>query len=303
MNVNSQNAYYQPETIVFHDGNFEKAQKVTTNPYSQSIHYGNAVVEGLRAYSTPQGSQIFRGIEHFQRFVSSAEKMHLKLPYTAEKLLQITYELLEVNNLEAAYIRPLAYSSPNMEMQPADKTHLMIAAWQWANYLGNDALDVMISSFQRPAPFSTYLEAKIAGNYVSSILATTEAKKQGYDEAILVDAEGFVAEGSASNIFIEKNGKLCTPPKGTILPGITRATVLDITEQLGIDIEEKRITPGMLREADGAFLTATAIEITGIKSVDGKVFTKDWTESIGYEIRQKYKQLVLLGEYDNYSII
>jgi branched-chain amino acid aminotransferase len=295
--------YYHPDTIVFHNGKFTLASQAETNVYSQSLHYGIGVLDGLRAYQTNEGPQIFKAREHYERFLNAAKVMKIQVNYSVEELIQITYQLLEKNNLTSAYIRPLLHLGANMEMQTSSETQLLIAAWKWENYRGNDPLDVMISSFQRLHPKSTFIDAKITGNYVNSVLAVNEAKQAGYDDALLLDHQGYVAEGAASNFFLEKNGILMTPPKGNILPGITRATVFGLAEELGITVQEKHFTPEEMKGADGAFFTGTASEISCIKSIDRNPFRKNWTDTMGFEIQRKYHQRVVLGDYDHYSII
>lgn len=295
--------YYHPESYVFLDGSFIKASEAKGGLFDQSMHYGNAAFEGIRAYHTPQGTQIFKAKEHYDRLKNSAYRMFMEIPYYTDELISLTYQLLEKNHLSSAYIRPLIFAGPNMELNGAGKVSVMIAAWEWGNYLGNDPLNIMISSFQRPHPQAFFMDAKIAGHYVNSILANTEAKQKGFDDALLLDWQGNLSEGSAANFFFEKDKRLYTSPEGNILLGITRATVIEIAEEMGIEVIEKESKPDELLDADGAFFTSTAIEISGIQSVNRKPFRKSWEKSLGYQIEHKYKQRVLLNEYENYAII
>jgi branched-chain amino acid aminotransferase len=297
------NAYFNENTIVFLNGKFTPATDAKTGVYDQSLHYGNAVFEGIRAYHTSQGTQIFKAREHYQRLLNSAEKMYMKVPYTIEQLISLTYQLLEHNHLSSAYIRPLVFAGPNMSLKGAGKVSLMIAVWEWGNYLGNDVLNVMISSFQRPHPKAFFMEAKVAGHYVNSILASTEAQNEGYDDALLLDNEGNVAEGPGANFFYEKNGKLYTSPLGHILPGITRSTIIQLAKQIGIEVIEKHSKPEEVLTADGAFFTSTALEVCGIRSINSKTLSKNWEDTLGYQLQALYKQKVLLGEYESYAII
>jgi branched-chain amino acid aminotransferase len=269
--------------------------------YGQSLHYGYAVFEGIRAYSTHNGTRVFKAREHFERLKRSAELVHIPFTWDINKLIKQTYRLLEINNLKDAYIRPLIYCPPAMSLVAAKEASIMICVWDWEAYLGHKLLKVCVSSFERPNPKSTPIEAKVSGNYVNSILATTEAKRKGFDEALLLDMYGNVAEAPGANIFIEKNGRLYTPPLGNILPGITRATVIELCHILDIEIIEKHLSVKDLKHADSAFFCGTATEIAGIGSVDEYTFPLKWTESAGATIQRTYKSLVL--EKQNYEVI
>lgn len=295
--------YHQHDTIVFLNGSFIPAYAAQGDLYSQSMHYGNGIFDGLRAYSTPLGPHIFKAKEHFERLAKTAETLHVELPYTPEELTHFTYELLERNQLTDAYIRPLVYFGSNMKlMLPTEEVNVFLAAWRWGKYLGNDLLDVMLSKYQRH-PKTMEIESKITGQYVTSVLATTEAKKLGYDEAVLTDTDGHIACGSVANIFFEKDDVLYTPPRGSILPGITRTTVFEMAADLGIEVKEALLTPEHFAEADGAFFAGTAAEISGIRSFNGQVFKKKWRDTLGHTLFTKYRQIVTQGEYDSYSII
>ncbi|HEY0175603.1 MAG TPA: aminotransferase class IV, partial [Pedobacter sp.] len=231
----------------------------------------------------------------------SAELMHIPFPFDKEELIKQTYKLLKKNNLKDAYIRPLIYCGQNMTLSPTEEVSIMICAWEWSAYLGSKQQRVCISSYQRPNPKSTHVEAKASGHYVNSILATTEAKNKGFDEAILLDMNNNVAEAPGANIFIEKNGKLYTPPLGNILPGITRATVIRLCKTLDIECIEKHLSVEELKNADSAFFCGTAVEIAGIASIDEVTFPTLWTESLGATLQRTYKALVL--EKQNYEVI
>lgn len=295
--------YYHSDTFIYFNGEFVKASEAKIDLFGQSLHYGNAVFEGIRAYHTAQGPQVFKAREHFERLLNSCKKMHLNVNYSVDSLIKITYRLLELNQLPCSYIRPLVFAGPNMTLKGSGQVNIMLAAWEWGNYLGNDPLDIMISSFRRPNAQAFFMEAKIAGHYVNSILASTEAHSKGFDDALLLDDKGYISEGPAANIFFEKDDKLFTPPLGNILPGITRATVFEIVSEMGVEVIEKNILPEELMEADGAFFTSTAIEISGINSLNRNKFRKKWEHTLGYQIELKYKQRVLLNEYVNYVII
>ncbi len=289
--------YYNENTVVFLDNEFIPAHEARVGLYVQTMHYGSGVFEGIRAYDTPKGTQIFKAEEHYERLKYSAQKMHLHLPYTTEQMINISYQLLEKNNLRDAYIRPLVYASENMTLTPAPNTHFFMAVWEWGRYLGNNLQRLYLSSFQRPNAKATFIDAKITGHYTNSIMATTEAKNLGYDEALLCDMNGFIAEGPGANFFYEKDGTLYTPPKGNILPGITRATVLEIAQDINIPVEEKLFSPEELKTADAAFFCGTAAEVAGIQSVNDHVFPAKWHETKAYQIHQAYKQLTTGRQY------
>jgi len=293
--------YFNSNTILYLNGRFEKAADANADLYGQSLHYGYAVFEGIRAYGTHNGTRIFKAREHFERLKRSAELVHIPFTWDINKLIKQTYRLLEINNLKDAYIRPLIYCPPAMSLVAAKEASIMICVWDWDAYLGHKLLKVSISSFERPNPKSTPIEAKVSGNYVNSILATTEAKSKGFDEALLLDMYGNIAEAPGANIFIEKNGRLYTPPLGNILPGITRATVIELSHILDIEIIEKHLSVKDLKHADSAFFCGTATEIAGIASVDEYTFPLKWTESVGATIQRTYRSLVL--EKQNYEVI
>jgi len=295
--------YYNNDTVLFLDGNWIKAKEGKTNLYSQTLHYGAGVFEGIRSYKTEDGAKIFKAKEHYERLHYSAEKMHIKLGYTVEELTQLTYELLEKNELENAYIRPLVYLGENMQLQPTSKVHVMLCVWEWGRYLGNTQLKLMTSTFQRPNPKSCFVEAKVTGHYTNSILATTEAKQKGFDEALLLDMNGKVAEGPGANFFYEKDGKLYTAPLGNILSGITRQTIFELAEELGFEVIEKFFTPEDIYEADGAFFTGTAAEVAAIGSLDNHTFSLPWEETIGYELAFAYQNRVQNKELRRFELV
>ena len=289
--------YYSEKSIIFYDGDFVKATDAKTDLYGQSLHYGYAVFEGIKSYKTANGTKIFKAKEHYERLKKSAELMLMPFEYTAQEMVDITYQLLELNGLSNAYIRPIVICSPNMSLSKGKKTYLVIEAWNWDNgYLANE-MRVMTSSYERPNPKAFLVEAKVSGHYVNSILACQEAKDKGYDEAIVLDADGNVAESSGANVFFEKEGKLFTAPKGSILPGITRATVFEICENLGIPFEEKLFKPEEMRGADAGFFCGTAAEVVALDSMDKVPFKLKWEDSLSAVVQQAYRHLVLEEDY------
>lgn len=295
--------YYTENTILFLDGKWVKAKDASLTLYNQSLHYGNAVFEGIRSYDTEDGTLIFKSKEHYDRLHFSAEKMEISLPYTSEELTNISYELLDRNGLKDAYLRPLVYSDENMSLMPMDQSHVLLCAWEWGRYLGDSLLRLMTSSFQRPNPKSCFVEAKVTGHYTNSILATSEAKKKGFDEALLLDMNGHVAEGPGANFFYEKDEVLYTAPLGNILPGITRQTIFELTAEMGYEIREQFFTPKDVYQADGAFFTGTAAEVAGIQSLDGKKFNLDWEDTMGCELSRAYNNRVQKKEYKNFELV
>lgn len=293
--------YYNQDTHIYLDGSFVKAADAGIDLFGQSLHYGYGALEGLRAYSTLHGTRIFKAAEHFERLQQSCEAIHLPYPWDNGVLIEKTYALLKTNNLRSAYIRPLVFSGSNMHLTSATNAHIMIAAWEWGPYLGQNLLRVCTSCIQRPHPKSFHIEAKITGQYINAILASTAAIRDGYDEALMLDYEGFLAQASSENIFIEKDAKLYTPPLGNIFPGITRQTVIELCKNLNVEVVEKKITAQDVYEADSAFLCGTAAEIIGIREVDDVVYEEDWEHTIGASIQRKYKRLVL--EEENYEVI
>ena len=285
--------YYTKDTVLFLNGKFIKAVEAHTDLYSQTLHYGYGVFDGLRAYQTVNGVKIFKAYDHYARLLKSCELIGIPFSYDPEELIQATYQLIAKNNLTNAYIRPLVYCSPNMKLTQPNEVYLMICAWEWGRFLGDKPLKLCISSYQRPNPNSIKVEAKVTGHYVNNILATSEAKVRGYDEALMLDMNGNVSAGPAANFFYEKDGVLYTPPVGHIFPGITRKAVMNICHELDIPVKEKYFKPEDLEGADSAFMCGTAVEVAGIESIDAKPFAKEWKDSLGILVQEAYKCQVL----------
>ncbi|SFH06786.1 branched-chain amino acid transaminase [Pontibacter chinhatensis] len=285
--------YFNSDTLVYLDGKFVKASDASCSVYAQTLHYGYSVFEGIRSYKTPNGTQIFKAKEHYERLHFSCQTVGLPLNYSVEELTELTYQVLERNNLQDAYIRPLVYAgTPNMSLTAAQESNLLIAAWEWGKYLGDRTLRVMVSPYERPNPKSVPVEAKVSGHYVNSTIACSDAKAKGYDEALLLDMNGFVAEGPGANFFYEKDGELFTAPPGSILCGITRNTIIDLAREAGITVHEKFFKPDVLQEADAAFMTGTAAEVVGVQSINERLFPKPYEESIGAFLGKRYSELV-----------
>jgi branched-chain amino acid aminotransferase len=286
--------YYNEKTVIWLNGKMANATESKIDLYSQSLHYGYAVFEGIRSYKTINGeTKIFKPVEHYDRLRNSAVALNMPYTYSTDELIEATYEVLRQNNFQDAYIRPVVYAPANMSFVKNNESFIVIEAWEMAPFLGDKLLRVMTSSFQRPNPKAFKIEAKATGHYVNSILASQEAKSKGYDEALLTDMNGFIAEGPGANMFYERNGKLFTPPAGHILPGITRATVLEICDELDIEVEEKLFRAEELKTADAAFFCGTAAEVIGWESLDEVKFRKQWNETVSRQIQVAYMDKVV----------
>ena len=284
--------------FIWQDGKLVPWREATTHALTHSLHYGMAVFEGVRAYQTDKGTAIFRLQDHTQRLARSAHIFQMALPYSQEELNEAQKEVIRANNLESGYIRPLAfYGSEKMGVSPKGaKVHVIIAAWPWGAYLGEEGMQrgirIKTSSFTRHHVNITMVRAKASGNYMNSILANNEALTDGYDEAMLLDPEGYVCEGAGENIFIVKNGKLYTPDLTSCLEGITRATVIQLAGEMGIEVVEKRITRDEVYCADEAFFTGTAAEVTPIRELDNRQIGAGSRGPITKALQEKYFDVV-----------
>ncbi len=293
--------YYTDKTIIYLNGDFVKAKDSGADLYGQTLHYGYGAFDGIRAYKTHNNTRIFKAEKHFDRLKRSCELINIPYKWNNERLIKASYDLLNMNGFKNAYIRPLVFCGPNMSLNDAGEVSILICAWEWEAYTGNNSLKVCISDMQQPSPKSMKVGAKATGYYLNSILASTEAKKQGFDEALLMDMNDHVSEAPGANFFLESKGCLYTPAEGNILPGITRETVFEIGKLLGIEVIEKNLTLQDIEEAEGAFFCGTAKEIVGIRSINEKVFDTPWNETLGSTIQRTYKNLVL--EKENYEVI
>ncbi|MGQ9860455.1 MAG: branched-chain amino acid transaminase [Thiobacillaceae bacterium] len=263
--------------LIWYDGKLVPWREATTHVLTHTLHYGMGVFEGVRAYETAQGPAIFRLEEHTDRLLRSAHILGMKLPYDKATLMEAQKEAVRQNGLRSGYIRPMAfYGAEAMGISAKTlTTHVIVAAWPWGAYLGQEALEkgirVKTSSFSRHHVNVTMCKAKANGNYLNSILAHRDAEHDGYDEALLLDVDGFVAEGSGENVFIVRRGKLYTPDLTSALEGITRDTIVQLAAEAGIEVIEKRITRDEVYSADEAFFTGTAAEVTPIRELDNRV--------------------------------
>jgi len=286
-------SYYNENTVLFLNGAFVKAVDAKMDLYSQSLHYGYSVFEGIRSYKTEDGTtKIFKATEHFDRFKVSAEAINLPYTYNTQDLIAQTYKILALNHLGDAYIRPVVYAPANMSFTQNTESFIFIQAWEMGPFLGDKRIRVMTSSFQRPNPKGFKIHAKAAGHYVNSIMASQEAKAAGYDEALLLDMHDHVAEAPGANMFFEKDGTLYTPSLGNILPGITRATVLELCATHAIPVVETSFGIDAIKGADAAFFCGTAAEVIGLESIDDIPFTKNWDDTASKKIQSAYQKLV-----------
>ncbi|MDO8845416.1 MAG: branched-chain amino acid transaminase [Methylicorpusculum sp.] len=263
--------------FIWLDGKWVDWRDAKVHVLTHTLHYGAGVFEGIRAYHAEGGTAIFKLNEHTDRLFRSAHILNMKIPYSKEELNEAHRDAVAKNNLDTAYIRSMCfYGSEGMGLRADNlKVHVMIAAWTWGAYLGADCMEkgirVRTSSYTRNHVNSTMCKAKANGNYINSILALQEALSTGYDEALLLDHEGYAAEGSGENLFIVRNGKLFTPETTSALEGITRDTIMTIAEEQGLKVVEKRITRDEVYVADEAFFTGSAAEVTPIRELDGRM--------------------------------
>ncbi len=262
--------------VIWLDGTFVPWREAKTHVLTHTLHYGMGVFEGVRAYAAANGTAIFRLSDHTDRLFQSAHILRMKIPFDKDTINQACCDSVSKNNLKSAYIRPMCfYGAEGMGLHADNlKVHMIVAAWSWGSYLGKEALEngirIKTSSFTRHHVNITMCKAKANGNYLNSMLATQEAQDCGYDEALLLDNEGYVAEGSGENIFIVRHGELITPELTSALEGITRDTIITLATDHGIKIKEKRITRDEVYAADEAFFTGTAAEVTPIRELDGR---------------------------------
>jgi branched-chain amino acid aminotransferase len=262
--------------VIWYDGKLVPWREAQTHVLTHTLHYGMGVFEGVRAYHTTKGTAIFRLQAHTDRLFRSAHILGMQIPYDKATLNDAQRAAVRENKLDAAYLRPMCfYGSEGMGLRADNlKVHVIVAAWHWGAYLGEDGqkngIKVRTSSFNRHHVNITMCRAKANGNYMNSMLALREALSAGCDEALLLDTEGYVSEGSGENIFVVRNGAIYTPDLTSALDGITRATVVQLATELGVPVVEKRITRDEVYIADEAFFTGTAAEVTPIRELDGR---------------------------------
>ena len=293
--------------FIWLDGELVPWQEAKVHVLTHTLHYGMGVFEGVRAYETAKGPAIFRMKEHTDRLFNSAHIMNMKIPFSKDEVNAAQIAAVKENNLPHAYLRPMAfYGSEGMGLRAHNlKVHLMVAAWEWPAYMSPEALELGIkvrtSSYTRHHVNITMCKAKANGNYINSMLALNEALSGGADEALLLDNEGYVAEGSGENIFVIKGQALYTPELTSCLDGITRKTIIQLAEERGYTVREKRITRDEIYVADEAFFTGTAAEVTPIRELDGRIIGEGKRGPITEQLQAVYFDLVRGKLDDDYG--
>ncbi|NCN88320.1 MAG: branched-chain amino acid transaminase [Gallionella sp.] len=284
--------------FIWHDGKLVPWRDATTHVLTHTLHYGMGVFEGVRAYKTTQGTAIFRLQEHTDRLFNSAYIFKMKMPFDKQTLIEAQKEVVRANKLESCYIRPIVFfGSEGMGIAATNiSVHVAIAAWSWGAYLGEEGMAngirVKTSSFTRHHVNINMCRSKSVGTYTNSILAHQEVAQDGYDEAMLLDVDGYVAEGAGENIFIVKKGKLYTPDLTSCLEGITRDSILTLASDMGIDLIEKRITRDEVYCAEEAFFTGTAAEVTPIRELDTRVIGSGSRGPVTTRLQQAFFDIV-----------
>lgn len=284
--------------LIWMDGEMVPWRDAKIHVLTHTLHYGMGVFEGVRAYKTPQGPAIFRLEDHTKRLFNSAKIMNMDIRFSQEEINAAQKACVRENNLESAYLRPMVfYGSEGMGLRADNlQTHVMIAAWEWGAYLGDDGINkgirIKTSSYARHHVNVSMCKAKANGNYINSMLALQEALQDGYDEAMLLDVDGFVAEGSGENMFIVRDGQIFTPDLTSALDGITRNTLFVLAKEMGYEIKEKRITRDEVYIADEAFFTGTAAEVTPIREVDNRIIGDGTRGPITTQLQKAYFELV-----------
>lgn len=283
----------QTEKIWF-NGKFVNWNDAKIHVLTHSLHYGLGVFEGIRFYDTDYGAAVFRLKEHIERLFKSADRAMMKIPYSQKEIIEAIKETVRINKINQGYIRPIIfYGYGKMGLIPEwANIEIAIAVWPWGSYLGEESIKVKTSSFVRIHPKTTYTDAKITGHYVNSILASLEARRGGFQEALLLDYQGNVAEGPGENIFIVKNHKIVTPPLGNILPGITRISIIELARDEGYQVEERILNLPEIKSSDETFFTGTAAEITSIKQIDETIIGNGKIGIITSELKEKFLDIV-----------
>ena len=297
----------QQTKFIWFDGKMLPSEQAQVHVLTHALHYGSAVFEGIRAYACADGtSAVFRLEDHCKRLINSAKIMRLEVPFSADQLVEACVETLKANKLREGYVRPLSFVGyGEMGVYPGNNpVQTIVAAWSWGAYLGAEALEkgirVKTSSFARSHVNTSMSKAKAAGNYINSILAKVEAKEDGYDEAVMLDTNGFVSEATGENIFIVRNGVIKTTPWTSILGGLTRDSVMALASDLGYTVEEQQFTRDEFYIADEAFFTGTAAEITPIRELDHRQIGVGHAGPVTKHLQKEFFKIVK-GENPKYE--
>lgn len=280
--------------LIWQDGQFIPEEEATVSLLSHSLHYGSGAFEGIRFYDSDKGPHIFRLKAHVDRLFYSASVLGMAIPYSPEAVCDIIIETVSKNQFQSGYIRPLAFWKTG-ELRIVSKSlkpSLMVACWQMGEYLSDPKVAVKVADMIRIHPQSTVADAKLCGNYINSILASREIAGTNFHEVLLKDYQGYIAEGAGENFFYIKDGTLFTPRTGNILPGITRATIIELAQTLNLPLEEKNITVDEALLADEAFFTGTAVEITAITQINDTILNHGEIGPITREIQSHYQAII-----------
>ena len=285
--------FEKKDGFIWMDGEYVEWSQAKVHVLTHTLHYGLGVFEGVRAYLTDEGTKIFRLEDHTNRLFESADAVNMEIPFSKDKLNDVQKEIFKVNNLEEGYIRPMCfYGAQGMGLRADNlKTHCIVAAWEWPSYMSPEAFEegikIKISSYKRQTN-NLVSRSKVNGNYVTSIMALQEAMQEGFDEALLLDDESNISEGSGENLFLVKNGKLFTPDLAASLNGITRKSIISLAQEEGIEVKVKKINLNEILDADELFFTGTAAEVVPIRTVDQNIIANGQRGPITTILQKKY---------------
>ena len=285
--------FEEKDGFIWMDGEYVEWSQAKVHVLTHTLHYGLGVFEGVRAYLTDEGTKIFRLEDHTNRLFESADAVNMEIPFSKDKLNDVQKEIFKVNNLEEGYIRPMCfYGAQGMGLRADNlKTHCIVAAWEWPSYMSPEAFDegikIKISSYKRQTN-NLVSRSKVNGNYVTSIMALQEAMQEGFDEALLLDDEGNISEGSGENLFLVKDGMLFTPDLAASLNGITRKSIISLAQEEGIEVKVKKINLNEILDADELFFTGTAAEVVPIRTVDQNIIANGQRGPITTILQKKY---------------
>ena len=285
--------FEKKDGFIWMDGEYVEWSQAKVHVLTHTLHYGLGVFEGVRAYLTEEGTKIFRLEDHTNRLFESADAVNMEIPFSKDKLNDVQKEIFKVNNLEEGYIRPMCfYGAQGMGLRADNlKTHCIVAAWEWPSYMSPEAFEegikIKISSYKRQTN-NLVSRSKVNGNYVTSIMALQEAMQEGFDEALLLDDESNISEGSGENLFLVKDGMLFTPDLAASLNGITRKSIISLAQEEGIEVKVKKINLNEILDADELFFTGTAAEVVPIRTVDQNIIANGQRGPITTILQKKY---------------